>query len=108
MAKTLSKLTEALLETADEMHGAGLMGDDTYRKITVRHLGPDAPLAAEPITPEEIRRVREEAEHNDRLRRQVQIGLDSAAAGRLIPAAEVEAKFAARRAATRQRLAVPE
>ena len=41
MAKTLSTLTEALLETADDMHSVGLMGDDTYRKITVRHLGPD-------------------------------------------------------------------
>lgn len=37
-------------------------------------------------------------------RRQVQAGLDSADAGRLIPAAEVEAKFAARRAATRARI----
>lgn len=37
-------------------------------------------------------------------RRQVQAGLDSAHAGRLIPAAEVEAKFAARRAATRARI----
>jgi predicted transcriptional regulator len=31
----------------------------------------------------------------------VQIGLDSANAGHLVPAAEVEAKFAARRVATR-------
>lgn len=61
MAKKLSKLTEALLETAEDMHDAGLMGDDTYRKITVRHLGPGAPLVAEPITAEEIRRVREQA-----------------------------------------------
>ncbi|HKR90706.1 antitoxin of toxin-antitoxin stability system [Novosphingobium sp.] len=47
---------------------------------------------------------REAAEHDAWFRRQVQIGLDSANAGRLIAAAEVEAKFAARRAATRQRL----
>lgn len=47
---------------------------------------------------------REAAEHDAWFRRQVQIGLDSANAGRLTPAAEVEAKFAARRAATRQRL----
>jgi hypothetical protein len=38
------------------------------------------------------------------LRRQVQIGLDSANVGNLIPAAEVEAEFAAKRAATRRRL----
>jgi hypothetical protein len=37
-------------------------------------------------------------------RRQAQIGLDSANAGNLIPADEVEAKFAAKRAATRRRL----
>jgi|TARA_Y100000815_G_scaffold27391_1_gene22972 predicted transcriptional regulator len=47
-------------------------------------------------------------EYDAWFRRQVQIGLDSANAGRLIPAAEVEAKFAARRAATRQRLAASE
>lgn len=60
MAKKLGKLTEALLETAEDMHSTGLMVDDTYRKITVRHMGLDAPLVAEPITPEEIRRAREE------------------------------------------------
>lgn len=37
-------------------------------------------------------------------RQQVQAGLDSANAGNLIPADEVEARFAARRAATRRRL----
>jgi predicted transcriptional regulator len=47
-------------------------------------------------------------EYDAWFRRQVQIGLDSANAGRLIPAAEVEAKFAARRTATRQRLAASE
>jgi predicted transcriptional regulator len=34
----------------------------------------------------------------------VQIGLDAANAGQLIPAEEVEAQFAAKRAATRRRL----
>jgi putative transcriptional regulator len=61
MAKKLSNLTLALLETAEDMHSAGLMGDDTYQKITVRHLGPHAPPTAEPISPEEIRSVRERA-----------------------------------------------
>lgn len=37
-------------------------------------------------------------------RQLVQAGLDSANAGHLVPAAEVEAGFAARRAATRHRL----
>lgn len=51
-----------------------------------------------------VRRQQEAAEHDAWFRQQVQIGLDSANAGRLVPAAEVEAKFAARRAATRKRL----
>ena len=48
-------------------------------------------------------RVRQQkaAEHDAWFRRQVQAGLDSANAGRLIPAAEVEARFAEKRAATR-------
>ena len=44
------------------------------------------------------------AEHDAWFRRQVQAGLDSADAGRLVPATEVEARFGARRAATRRRL----
>lgn len=51
-----------------------------------------------------VRQQQVAAEHDAWFRRQVQIGLDSANAGNLIPAAEVEAKFAAKRAATRCRL----
>jgi predicted transcriptional regulator len=51
-----------------------------------------------------VRQQQEVDEHEAWFRRQVQIGLDSANAGKLIPAAEVEAKFAAKRAATRRRL----
>lgn len=51
-----------------------------------------------------VRQQEEAAEHDAWFRRQVQIGLDSANAGNLIPAAEVEAKFAAKRVATRRRL----
>ena len=51
-----------------------------------------------------VRQQQEDAEHDAWFRRQVQIGLDSANAGNLIPSAEVEAKFAAKRAATRRRL----
>jgi predicted transcriptional regulator len=51
-----------------------------------------------------VRQQQEAAEHDTWFRRQVQIGLDSANAGNLIPSAEVEAKFAAKRAATRSRL----
>ncbi len=55
----LSNLTEALLETAADMHGTGLMSEDLYHKITMRHLGEDAVGTAEPISAQEIRRLRE-------------------------------------------------
>lgn len=44
------------------------------------------------------------AEHDAWFRQQVKAGLDSANAGNLIPALEVETKFAAKRATTRRRL----
>ena len=59
--KSPSRLTKALLETADGMHRAGVLDTAAYRKITLRHLGdaPEPPVA--PMTGAEIRRVREEA-----------------------------------------------
>lgn len=55
-----------------------------------------------------VQQQQEAAAHDAWFRRQVQIGLDSANAGNLIPASEVEAKFAAKRAATRRRLEASE
>jgi putative transcriptional regulator len=54
-----SRLTDALLETAAEMHRSGLLDRTVYDKITMRHLGQDKMAAAEPMTGEEIRAVRE-------------------------------------------------
>lgn len=51
-----------------------------------------------------VRQQQDASEHDTWFRRQVQIGLDSANAGNLIPSVDVEAKFAAKRAATRRRL----
>ncbi len=51
-----------------------------------------------------VRQQQEAAEHDDWFRRQVRTALDSVNAGHLIPAVEVEAKFSAKRAATRRRL----
>jgi len=45
------------------------------------------------------------AEHDAWFRRRVQAGLDDATAGRLVPGEEVEAEFAARRKASRRRIA---
>jgi predicted transcriptional regulator len=55
-----------------------------------------------------VRQQHEVVEHDAWFRREVQAGLDSANAGNLVPAADVEARFAARRAATRQSLDTPE
>ncbi|CAD84462.1 MULTISPECIES: CopG family ribbon-helix-helix protein [Nitrosomonas] len=55
-----------------------------------------------------VKTRREVAEHDAWFRKQVQIGLDSANTGNLVPGDEVEAEFAARRAATRRRLKASE
>ena len=55
-----------------------------------------------------VQQQQEAAEHDAWFRHQVQVGMDSANSGNLVPAAEVEAKFAARRAATRRRLEASE
>jgi putative transcriptional regulator len=59
--KKPSRLSEAILEMAADQHRVGIMDDATYRKITLRHLGPQALGAAEPIGGEEIRSMRESA-----------------------------------------------
>ena len=55
-----------------------------------------------------VQQQQEAAAHDAWFRRQVQNGLDSANAGNLVPAAEVEARFAAKRVATRRRLEASE
>ncbi len=55
-----SRLAKAILETADGMHRAGIMDGDALAKITLRHFGKPTG-AAEPISREEIRQVREQA-----------------------------------------------
>jgi putative transcriptional regulator len=61
MVKKQSRLTEALLETAEGMHRTGLFSEAEYNKITVRLLGVEALPTAEPISSKEIRKIREKA-----------------------------------------------
>ena len=63
MTKTTrpTRLTKALLDTADDLHRAGLMDAAAHEKITLRHLGRKAEAVAAPITGEEIRALREQA-----------------------------------------------
>ncbi len=59
--KKSSRLTKALLETADDMRRADVMDAATHAKITLRHLGDKADVVAEPISGPEIRKLREDA-----------------------------------------------
>lgn len=59
--KQPNRLTRALLQTADDMRRAGMLDAAAHEKITMRHLGDTAATAAEPITGEEIRLIRERA-----------------------------------------------
>jgi putative transcriptional regulator len=61
MTKKFSRLTKALLETAEGMHRIGVMNDEEYHKITVRHLGAEPSPTARPISSKEIRNIREKA-----------------------------------------------
>jgi putative transcriptional regulator len=63
MAKTTkpSRIVKAILETADGMRRIGLMDAETHAKITLRHLGDKAGVLAEPITGDDIRKLREDA-----------------------------------------------
>jgi putative transcriptional regulator len=61
MSKKPSRLTRALLETADDMREGGLLDKATYEKITLRHLGTKETPQADPITGEQIRALREQA-----------------------------------------------
>jgi putative transcriptional regulator len=59
--KEPSRLTKALLETADDMRRVGVIDALTHAKITLRHLGNKADVVTEPISGPEIRKLREDA-----------------------------------------------
>ena len=63
-----------------------------------------APRQTRKDAAERMKHAHEAAAYDKWFRAQVQIGIDSANAGNLIPAAEVNARFAAKREATRRRL----
>ncbi len=60
MAKKLSELAQALLETAKGMNASGIIDDAAHAKITLRHLGPSAPETAT-FSGDDIRALRERA-----------------------------------------------
>lgn len=56
-----SRLREAILETAGDMRRLGIIDEAAHEKITMRQLGKDVAREPEPISGEEIRRLRETA-----------------------------------------------
>jgi putative transcriptional regulator len=56
-----SGLTSALLETAADMRKGGLIDDATHEKITLRHLDEIETPEIGPVSPAEIRALREKA-----------------------------------------------
>jgi putative transcriptional regulator len=61
MTKKPNHLTEAIVEMADDNQPLGIMDAATHEKITLRHLAGLPVGAAEPISGEEIRALREQA-----------------------------------------------
>ena len=61
MPKKMNRMVEAILETAGDLHRIGMMGDEEYRQITVRHLGAQPLPTARPISSKEIRKIREKS-----------------------------------------------
>lgn len=61
MIKKQSRLTEALLETAEGLHRSGLLSEAEHEKITVRLLGAQPVPTASPISSKQIRKMREKA-----------------------------------------------
>jgi putative transcriptional regulator len=59
--KRSNRLVKALLETAQDMRNAGLLGRIEHEKITLRHLGPTAAPKMAPMTGKRIRKLRERA-----------------------------------------------
>src|SRR5713226_7145525 len=56
-----NRMIKAMLETADGMRRIGLMDEATHAKITLRHLVDKADVLAEPISGDDIRKLREDA-----------------------------------------------
>ena len=61
MTNKPSRMDQELLEMAAAQRRLGIMDEPSFRKITLRHLGPGALPTAAPISGDEIRNVRERA-----------------------------------------------
>jgi putative transcriptional regulator len=60
-AKKLSRSAKVRPESTEGMHRVNLLNLSEYNKVTVRHIGGKTTLFSQPISPEEIRALRERA-----------------------------------------------
>lgn len=61
MAKTNSRMRAAILETAADLHSAGIMTGERFEKITMRSANRDQMKKVEPLAGKEILAIRERA-----------------------------------------------
>ncbi|CDZ81938.1 putative zinc finger/helix-turn-helix protein, YgiT family [Candidatus Rubidus massiliensis] len=61
MNKKNNRLTEAILETAEDMYNCDILTENSYKKITMRHLKKEKLPKTPPISSEEIKAIRKEA-----------------------------------------------
>ena len=59
--KKTSRVTRALLKTADDMRRGGLIDKAAQEKITIRHLGAQGLAKIAPLTAEDVKAIRAEA-----------------------------------------------
>jgi putative transcriptional regulator len=60
-SKRISRLAQAMLDTADDMKTIGILDEAAHQKITMRHLGVAGNTELEPLTGDQIRAMREQA-----------------------------------------------
>lgn len=61
MKKKTNRLAAELVEMAEDQHRLGLMDDAAFEKITLRHLDKTMLPSAEPVSAQDIRKMRERA-----------------------------------------------
>jgi putative transcriptional regulator len=59
--KKTSRVTRALLETANDMRRGGLIDKAAHEKITKRHIGAQGLAKIAPLTAEDVKAIRAEA-----------------------------------------------
>jgi putative transcriptional regulator len=59
--KALSRMNAAILETARDLHGGGILRDEAFKKITMRLVDKDSLPDLSPLSGADIREMRERA-----------------------------------------------